>query len=65
MLDKLNKSTADSTAVLEYWKYNASTLDSVFNKGDVKYFSGTDYTDYVSTDRNGKLWKSYAVSVEP
>ena len=60
MLDKLNKSTADSTAVLEYWKYNASTLDSVFNKGDVKYFSGTDYTDYVSTDRNGKLWKSYA-----
>lgn len=60
VLDKLNKSTADSTAVLEYWKYNASTLDSVFNKGDVKYFSGTDYTDYVSTDRNGKLWKSYA-----
>lgn len=60
VLDKLNKSTADSTEVLEYWKYNASTLDSVFNKGDVKYFSGTDYTDYVSTDRNGKLWKSYA-----
>ena len=60
VLDKLNKSTADSTAVLEYWKYNASTLDSVFDKGDVKYFSGTDYTDYVSTDRNGKLWKSYA-----
>lgn len=60
VLDKLNKSTADSTAVLEYWKYNVSTLDSVFNKGDVKYFSGTDYTDYVSTDRNGKLWKSYA-----
>lgn len=60
VLDKLNKSTADSTAVLEYWKYNASTLDSVFNKGDTKYFSGTDYTDYVSTDRNGKLWKSYA-----
>lgn len=60
VLDKLNKSTADSTAVLEYWKYNASTLDSVFNKGDVKYFSGTDYTDYVSTNRNGKLWKSYA-----
>lgn len=60
VLDKLNKSTADSTAVLEYWKYNASTLDSVFNKGNVKYFSGTDYTDYVSTNRNGKLWKSYA-----
>ena len=60
VLDKLNKSTADSTAVLEYWKYNASTLDSVFDKGDVKYFSGMDYTDYVSTDRNGKLWKSYA-----
>ena len=60
VLDKLNKSTADSTAVLEYWKYNASTLDSVFNKGDTKYFSGTDYTDYVSTNRNGKLWKSYA-----
>lgn len=60
VLDKLNKSTADSTAVLEYWKYNASTLDSVFDKGDVKYFSGTDYTDYVSTNRNGKLWKSYA-----
>lgn len=60
VLDKLNKSTADSTAVLEYWKYSASTLDSVFDKGDVKYFSGTDYTDYVSTDRNGKLWKSYA-----
>ena len=60
VLDKLNKSTADSTAVLEYWKYSASTLDSAFNKGDTKYFSGTDYTDYVSTDRNGKLWKSYA-----
>ena len=60
VLDKLNKSTADSTVVLEYWKYSASTLDSAFNKGDTKYFSGTDYTDYVSTDRNGKLWKSYA-----
>ena len=60
VLDKLNKSTADSTAVLEYWKYSASTLDSAFNKGDTKYFSGTDYMDYVSTDRNGKLWKSYA-----
>ena len=60
VLAKLNKSTADSTAVLEYWKYSASTLDSAFNKGDTKYFSGTDYTDYVSTDRNGKLWKSYA-----
>ena len=60
VLDKLNKSTADSTAVLEYWKYSASTLDSAFNKGDTKYFSGTDYTDYVSTDRNGKLWRSYA-----
>ena len=60
VLDKLNKSTADSTAVLEYWKYNASTLDSVFNKGNVKYFSGTDYTDYVSTNLGGKLWKSYA-----
>lgn len=60
VLDKLNKSTADSTAVLEYWKYSASTLDSAFNKGDTKYFSGTDYTDYVSTDLGGKLWKSYA-----
>lgn len=60
VLDKLNKSTADSTVVLEYWKYSASTLDSAFNKGDTKYFSGTDYMDYVSTDRNGKLWKSYA-----
>lgn len=60
VLDKLNKSTADSAAVLEYWKYSASTLDSAFNKGDTKYFSGTDYTDYVSTDLGGKLWKSYA-----
>ena len=60
VLAKLNKSTADSAAVLEYWKYSASTLDSAFNKGDTKYFSGTDYTDYVSTDRNGKLWRSYA-----
>ncbi|MFQ9127678.1 MAG: hypothetical protein ACLR4Z_13820 [Butyricicoccaceae bacterium] len=44
VLDKLNKSTADSTAVLEYSKYNAFTPDSAFNKGDVKYQRHDRYT---------------------
>lgn len=60
VLNKLGRDTADSAAVLAYWNYSASTLDSVFNKGDTMYYDGTDYTDYVSTDLGGKLWKSYA-----
>lgn len=60
VLDKLNKSTADSTAVLEYWKYSASTLDSVFNTGDTMYYNGTDYI--VAT--NKALWVPYSEFVK-
>ena len=60
MLDKLNKSTADSTAVLEYWKYSASTLDSVFNTGDTMYYNGTDYI----AATNKALWVPYSEFVK-
>ena len=60
VLDKLNKSTADSTAVLEYWKYNASTLDSVFNTGDTMYYNGTDYI----AATNKALWVPYSEFVK-
>ncbi len=60
VLDKLNKSTADSTAVLEYWKYSASTLDSVFNTGDTMYYNGTDYI----AATNKALWVPYSEFVK-
>ena len=60
VLDKLNKSTADSTAVLEYWKYSASTLDSVFNTGDTMYYNGTDYIAAM----NKALWVPYSEFVK-
>ena len=60
VLDKLNKSTADSTAVLEYWKYSASTLDSVFNTGDTMYYNGTDYI----AATNKELWVPYSEFVK-
>lgn len=47
VLNKLNKDTTESTAVLEYWNYSTSTLDSTFNKGNTMYYSGTDYMSYI------------------
>ena len=62
VLNKLNKDTAESTAVLEYWNYSTSTLDSAFNKGDTMYYSGTDYMSHIygSKAEAGKLWKPFA-----
>ena len=60
VLAKLNKSTADSTAVLEYWKYSASTLDSAFNTGDTMYYDGTDYIDAT----NKALWVPFSEFVK-
>lgn len=74
VLNKLNKDTTESTAVLEYWNYSTSTLDSTFNKGNTMYYSGTDYMSYIygSKADSSKLWKpsaeytaSAAASVNP
>ena len=51
VLNKLNKDTTESTAVLEYWNYSTSTLDSTFNKGNTMYYSGTDYMSYIYGSR--------------
>ena len=56
VLNKLGRDTADSAAVLEYWNYSASTLDSVFNKGDTMYYDGTDYIDAT----NKALWVPFS-----
>lgn len=56
VLNKLGRDTADSAAVLEYWHYSASTLDSVFNKGDTMYYDGTDYIDAT----NKALWVPFS-----
>lgn len=56
VLNKLGRGTADSAAVLEYWHYSASTLDSVFNKGDTMYYDGTDYIDAT----NKALWVPFS-----
>ncbi len=56
VLNKLERDTADSAAVLEYWNYSASTLDSVFNKGDTMYYDGTDYIDAT----NKALWVPFS-----
>lgn len=62
VLNKLNKDTTESTAVLEYWNYSTSTLDSTFNKGNTMYYSGTDYMSYIygSKADSSKLWKPFA-----
>lgn len=62
VLNKLNKDTTESTAVLEYWNYSTSTLDSAFNKGNTMYYSGTDYMSYIygSKADSSKLWKPFA-----
>lgn len=60
VLNKLGRDTADSAAVLEYWHYSASTLDSVFNKGDTMYYSGTDYIDAT----NKALWVPFSEFVK-
>ncbi len=60
VLNKLGADTADSTAVLEYWKYSASTLDSVCNKGDTMYYDGTDYIDAT----NKALWVPFSEFVK-
>ena len=62
VLHKLNKDTTESTAVLEYWDYSTSTLDSAFNKGNTMYYSGTDYMSYIygSKADSSKLWKPFA-----
>lgn len=62
VLHKLNKDTTESTAVLEYWNYSTSTLDSTFNKGNTMYYSGTDYMSYIygSKADSSKLWKPFA-----
>lgn len=60
VLNKLGRDTADSAAVLEYWNYSASTLDSVFNKGDTMYYDGTDYIDAT----NKALWVPFSEFVK-
>lgn len=60
VLNKLGHDTADSAAVLEYWNYSASTLDSVFNKGDTMYYDGTDYIDAT----NKALWVPFSEFVK-
>ena len=60
VLNKLGRDTADSAAVLEYWNYSASTLDSVFNKGDTMYYDGTDYIDAT----NKTLWVPFSEFVK-
>lgn len=60
VLNKLGRDTADSAAVLEYWHYSASTLDSVFNKGDTMYYDGTDYIDAT----NKALWVPFSEFVK-
>ena len=62
VLNKLNKDTTESTAVLEYWNYSTSTLDSTFNKGNTMYYSGKDYMNHIygSKADSSKLWKSFA-----
>lgn len=62
VLNKLNKNTTESTAVLEYWNYSTSTLDSTFNKCNTMYYSGTDYMSYIygSKADSSKLWKPFA-----
>lgn len=62
VLNKLNKDTTESTAVLEYWNYSTSTLDSTFNKGNTMYYSVTDYMSYIygSKADSSKLWKPFA-----
>ncbi len=66
VLNKLNKDTTESTAVLEYWKYSASTLDSAFNKGDTMYYSGTEYMSHVygSKADSSTLWMPFAEYAE-
>ena len=60
VLNKLGRDTEDSAAVLEYWNYSASTLDSVFNKGDTMYYDGTDYIDAT----NKALWVPFSEFVK-
>lgn len=60
VLNRLGRDTADSAAVLEYWNYSASTLDSVFNKGDTMYYDGTDYIDAT----NKALWVPFSEFVK-
>lgn len=60
VLNKLGRDTADSAAVLEYWHDSASTLDSVFNKGDTMYYDGTDYIDAT----NKALWVPFSEFVK-
>lgn len=62
VLNKLNKDTTESTAVLEYWNYSTSTLDSAFNKGNTMYYSGKDYMNHIygSKADSSKLWKPFA-----
>ena len=56
----LNRLGRDTAAVLEYWNYSASTLDSVFNKGDTMYYDGTDYIDAT----NKALWVPFSEFVK-
>lgn len=60
VLEKVGAETSAASTVLDYWKTSV-IADSVFNTGDTKYYTFSNYISAVTTARaEGTMWLSFA-----